>query len=213
MSKIYYELFYNEVPESDFNKFYEICKTLDWSKCKDLGIQPRQPNVELGALLLDYIYKNHKKIKFFSVDCASYNDSFFLNSVMVGMLPHSLVKIIIGNNFPYGLHEEHYNLSESSKIIKSIQENIGDDLRDKIWSNEPPLRKAQAVLIKQEYDKFQASGLIEHGFTFSVYRNQADELYIAIHSPYIDLRIPPALPNEEYADFCAKESLYALCFL
>lgn len=212
MSKIYYELFYNEVSENDFNKFYEVCKTLDWSKCKDLNNQPRKPNVELGDLLLDYIYKNHKKIKFFSVDCASFNDTFFLNSVGVHLLPQSVVKIINGNNFPYGIHEEHYKLSESSKIIKAIEYSIGDDLRDKLWSDEPPLRKAQAVLIRQEYDKFQASGLIENGFTFSVYRNQADELYIAIQNSYIDLKIPPALPNEEYADFCAKEAHYALQF-
>lgn len=212
MSAIYYELFYNEVSENDFNKFYEVCKTLDWSKCKDLSNQPKQPNVELGNLLLDYIYKNHKKIKFFSVDCASYNDSFFLNSVMVGMLPNSMVKIIIGNNFPYGLHEEHYKLSESSKIIKAIQENIGDDLRDKSWSDEPPLSKAQAVLIKQEYDKFQASGLVEYGFTFSAYRNQADELYVTIQNPYIDLRIPPELSKEDYPTYCAKEIHYALQF-
>lgn len=212
MSKIYYELFYNEVSENSFNQFYETCKTLDWSKHKDLGIQPRRPNVELGNLLLDYIYKNHKKIKFFSVDCASYNDSFFLNSVMIGILPHSMVKIIIGNNFPYGLHEEHFNLSEQSKIIKAIQENIGDDLRSKSWSDELPLRKAQAILIKQEYDKFQQSGLIENGFTFSAYRNQADELYIAIQNPYIDLKIPPALPNEEYAIYCAKEAFHELQF-
>nr|DAU16757.1 MAG TPA: hypothetical protein [Caudoviricetes sp.] len=212
MSKIYYELFYNEVSENNFNKFYEVCKTLDWAKCKDPANQPRQPNVELGNLLLDYIYKNHKKIKFFSVDCASYNDSFFLNSVAVQMLPHSMVKIIIGNNFPYGLHEEHYKLSESSKIIKAIEYNIGDDLRDKIWSDEPPLRKDQAVLIGQEYDKFQASGLIEYGFTFSAYRNQADELYVAIQNPYIELKIPPALYKEEYATYCAKELHYALQF-
>lgn len=212
MNKIYYELFYNQVSENSFNQFYEACKTLDWSKHKDLGIQPRQPNVELGNLLLDYIYKNHKKIKFFSVDCASYNDSFFLNSVMIGMLPHSMVRVLNDNNFTYGIHEEHYKLSESSKIIKAIEYNIGDDLRDKLWSDEPPLRKAQAVLIRQEYDKFQASGLIENGFTFSVYRNQADELYIAIQNSYIDLKIPPALPNEEYADFCAKEAFHELQF-
>lgn len=212
MSKIYYELFHNEISENSFNQFYEACKTLDWSKHKDLGIQPRQPNVELGNLLLDYIYKNHKKIKFFSVDCAPYNDSFFLNSVMIGMLPHSMAKVIIGNNFPYGLHEEHFNLSESSKIIKAIQENIGDGLRDKIWSDEPPLRKAQAVFIRQEYDKFQDSGLIENGFTFSVYRNQADELYIAIQNPYIELKIPPALPIEDYPTYCAKETHYELQF-
>ena len=212
MSKIYYELFHNEVSENSFNQFYEACKTLDWSKCKDLNNQPRQPNVGLGALLLDYIYKNHKKIKFFSVDCASYNDSFFLNSVLVEMLPHSMVRVLNGNDFPYGLNEEHYKLSEHSKIIKAIEYNIGDDLRSKIWSDEPPLRKAQAVLIKQEYDKFQQSGLIERGFTFSVYRNQADELYIAIHNYYVELKIPPALPNEEYADFCAKEAHYELQF-
>lgn len=212
MNKIYYELFYNEVSENSFNQFYEACKTLDWSKHKDLSIQPRQPNTELGALLLDYIYKNHKKIKFFSVDCASYNDSFFLNSVMIGMLPHSMVKIIIGNNFPYGLHEEHFNLSEHSKIIKAIEYNIGDDVRSKLWSDEPPLRKDQAVLIKQEYDKFQQSGLTEYGFIFSAYRNQADELYIAIQNPYIDLKIPLALSKEEYPAFCAKEAFRELQF-
>nr|DAI07043.1 MAG TPA: hypothetical protein [Caudoviricetes sp.] len=212
MSKIYYELFYNEVSENDFNKFYKACKTLDWSKCKVLNNQPRQSNVELGNLLLDYIYKNHKKIKFFSVDCAPYNDSFFLNSIAVQVLPVSMVKIIIGNNFPYGLHEEHYKLSESSKIIKAIEYNIGDNLRDKIWSDEPPLRKAQTVLIRQEHDKFQDSGLIEHGFTFSAYRNQADELYVAIQNPYVDLKIPPALPKEDYPTYCAKETHYVLQF-
>lgn len=212
MSKIYYELFYNSVSENTFNKFYEACKTLDWSTCKNLSQEPRQPNVELGTLLLDYIYKNHKKIKFFSVDCASFNDSFFLNSVLVEMLPRQMVKVLNGNNFPYGLHEEHYKLSEHSKIIKAIEYNIGDDLRSKIWSDEPPLRKAQAVLIKQEYDKFQASGLIDYGFTFSVYRNSGDELYIDIQNYYVDLKIPPALPKEEYADFCAKEVYRELQF-
>ena len=123
-----------------------------------------------------------------------------------------MVRVLNGDNFSYGLHEEHYKLVEHSKIIKAIEYNIGDELRSKIWSDEPPLRKAQANLIRQEYDKFQDSGLIEHGFTFSAYRNQADELYIAIQNPYIDLKIPPALSNEEYADFCAKEAFHELQF-
>lgn len=212
MSAIYYNLFYNEVTENDFNKFYEACKTLDWSKCKDLNKEPRKPNRELGALLLDYIYKNHNKVKFFSLECTNINDFFFLNSVVLEMLPRSTVKITNGNDFPCSLHVEHFKLSESSKIIKAIEYNIGDNLRDKIWSESRPLRKAQAVLIRQEYDKFQDSGLIENGFNFVVYYSQNGELAIVIQNPYIELKIPPALPKEDYPAFCVKETFNALQF-
>ena len=212
MSKIYYELFYNEVSENSFNQFYEACKTLDWTKHKDLGIQPRQPNVELGALLLDYIYKNHKKIKFFSVDCASYNDSFFLNSVLVELLPHSMVRVLNGDNFSYGLHEEHYKLVEHSKIIKAIEYNIGDELRSKIWSDEPPLRKAQANLIRQEYDKFQDSGLIDYGFTFNIQYGLNGEFSVSIQNYYVEVEPRIGLSNEDYPTYCAKEIHYALQF-
>lgn len=212
MSKIYYELFHNQVSENSFNQFYEVCKTLDWSKCKDLSQEPRTPNIELGALLLDYIYKNHKKIKFFSVDCASFNDTFFLNSVGVQMLPNSMVKIINDNSFPSGLHEDHYKLSEHSKIIKAIQGNIGDGLRSKIWSDQAPLRKAQAVLIRQEYDKFQTSGLVERGFTFNIQYGLNGEFSVSIQNYYVEVEPRIGLSNEDYPTYCAKEIHYELQF-
>ena len=212
MPKIYYELFYEEVPEPTFNKFYEACKTLDWSKCKDLRQEPRRPNEELGALLLDYIYKNHKKIKFFSVDCASFNDTFFLNSVGVQMLPHSKVKIINGNSFPCGVHEDHYKLSEHSKIIKAIQGNIGDDLRGKIWTDQAPLSKAQAILIKQEYDKFQASGLVERGFTFNIQYGLNGVFSVSIQNYYVEVEPQIGLSQEDYPAYGAKEVFHALQF-
>ena len=163
-------------------------------------------------MLLDYIYKNHNKVKFFSLECTNINDFFFLNSVVLEMLPRSTVKITNGNDFPCSLHVEHFKLSESSKIIKAIEYNIGDNLRDKIWSESRPLRKAQAVLIRQEYDKFQDSGLIENGFNFVVYYSQNGELAIVIQNPYIELKIPPALPKEDYPAFCVKETFNALQF-
>ena len=212
MSKIHYDLFYNKVPETSFNKFYEVCKTLDWSKGKDFNAQGRIPNRELGALIFDYVYKNHEKVKFFSVDCAPYNDNFFLNSTHVEMQDHSMVKIINSIDFPYIHYVEHAKLSDHSKILKAIQENIGNKMFNELWNEQHSLEKAQAVLIKQEYNKFQESGLIENGFTLAIQYIANDGITIAIQNPYVDFRIPPGLALEEYPAFCAKEALYALQF-
>lgn len=216
MSKIHYDLFYNKVPETSFNKFYEVCKTLDWSKGKDFNVQGRIPNRELGALIFDYVYKNHKRIKYFTIDCMPYGDSFWLNSVAVKMQEHSMVKIVdtnIGNvEFPFEYYVEHAKVSDHSKILKAIQESIVNKVFNELWKEQQSLTKAQLVIIKQEYNKFQESGLDKYGFTIAIRFNANDGISVAIQNPYIDFRIPLALSKEEYPAFCAKETLYELQF-
>ena len=214
MCKIHYDLFYNKVPETSFNKFYEVCKTLDWPKDKDFNVQGRNQNRELGALIFDYVYKNHKRIKYFTIDCMPYGDSFWLNSVAVKMQEHSMVKIVdtnIGNvEFPFEYHVEHSKISDHSKILKAIQESIGNKVFNELWKDQQSLTKTHLGLIKQEYDKFQESGLIENGFTLTIQYSANDGITVAIQNPYIDFIIPLGLAIEEYPAFCAKETLYEL---
>lgn len=214
MSAIYYDLFYNEVSENDFNKFYEVCKTLNWANAKDFSSSAwgKKSNKELSALIFDYVYKHHNKIKSFCVGAFPY-DGFFLNSTDVALEEDpSMVKIISIIDAPFEHYEDDVKISDHSGIIKAIHESLNSKAFKELWKDQPSITKAQVILIKQEYDKFQESGLDKYGFTIAIRFNANDGISVAIQNPYIDFRIPLALSKEEYPEFCAKETLYALQF-
>lgn len=214
MSKIHYDLFYNEVTESQFNNFYGVCRTLNWANAKDFSDSRREKKAkrELSALIFDYVYKHHNKIKSFCIGAIPY-EGFFLNSKDIALEEDpSMVKIISIIDAPFERYEEDVKISDHSGIIKAIHESLDGKVFKELWEDQPALTKAQVVLIKKEYDKFQESGLDKYGFTIAIRFNANDGISVAIHNPYIDFRIPPELALEDYPEFCAKEALYALQF-